>query len=81
LGESGNYAKLLKLKEVNPDLKIMLSLGGWSHGSKPFQTLTSNVYRMNNFVYGAVEFLRENELDGLDVDWEYPKYANTYGDA
>lgn len=72
--KEGTYAKLMKLKEKNADIKIMLALGGWAFGSKPFKELTSNVFRTNQFVYDAVEFLREHNFDGLDLDWEYPRY-------
>lgn len=30
---------------------------------------------MNQFVYEAIEFLREYKFNGLDVDWEYPRGA------
>lgn len=28
---------------------------------------------MNQFVYDAIDFLREYKFNGLDVDWEYPR--------
>ena len=62
-----------KLKEQNPKLKVLLALGGWSFGSEPFRAVTSNTFRMNGFIYDAIEFLRKYEFDGLDIDWEYPK--------
>lgn len=31
---------------------------------------------MNQFVYEAIEFLREYKFNGLDVDWEYPRGAD-----
>lgn len=31
---------------------------------------------MNQFVYDAIEFLREFKFNGLDVDWEYPRGAD-----
>ena len=68
--KDGMFAKINKLKEVNPALKVMLAVGGWKIGSKPFQELVSNSFRMNGFVYDSIEFLRSNNFDGLDVDWE-----------
>lgn len=31
---------------------------------------------MNQFVYDAIDFLREFKFNGLDVDWEYPRGAD-----
>lgn len=31
---------------------------------------------MNQFVYDAIEFLRDYKFNGLDVDWEYPRGAD-----
>lgn len=68
-----NYEKVIALREKNPDLQILLAIGGWAFGSTPFKELTSNTFRMNQFVYEAIEFLREYKFNGLDVDWEYPR--------
>ncbi|XP_065558234.1 probable chitinase 10 isoform X2 [Artemia franciscana] len=67
------YEKVVLIKEKNPNVKILLAIGGWAFGSKPFRELTSNVYKMNQFVFESVEFLRDRQLDGLDIDWEYPR--------
>ncbi|XP_071870555.1 chitinase 7 [Bombus fervidus] len=67
------YERLIALRNKNPDIKILLAIGGWAFGSTPFKELTSNTFRMNQFVYEAIEFLREYKFDGLDVDWEYPR--------
>ena len=70
------FEKLASLKEKNPNLKTLLAIGGWTFGSKPFQELTSNVFRMNKFIYDAIEFLRKHKFDGLEIDWEYPRSAD-----
>ncbi|XP_025832277.1 probable chitinase 10 [Agrilus planipennis] len=69
------YEKVIGLREKNPNLKILLAIGGWAFGSTPFKELTGNVFRMNQFVYDAIEFLRDYKFNGLDVDWEYPRGA------
>lgn len=67
------YDQVLELREKNPDLQVLLAIGGWAFGSTPFKELTSNVFRMNQFVYEAIEFLREYQFNGLDIEWEYPR--------
>lgn len=71
-----NYDKLVEIRNNNPDIQILLAIGGWAFGSTPFKELTSNVFRMNQFVYEAIEFLREYKFNGMDVDWEYPRGAD-----
>lgn len=70
------YDQVIALREKNPDLQVLLAIGGWAFGSTPFKELTSNVFRMNQFVYEAIEFLREYQFNGLDIDWEYPRGAD-----
>ncbi|XP_075230689.1 chitinase 7 [Lycorma delicatula] len=74
--EGEKYKRVIALREKNPNLKILLAIGGWAFGSTPFKELTNNVFRMNQFVYEAIEFLREYQFNGLDVDWEYPRGAD-----
>ncbi|KAF5280513.1 hypothetical protein FQA39_LY18035, partial [Lamprigera yunnana] len=67
------YERVVALRDKNPELKILLAIGGWAFGSTPFKDLTGNVFRMNQFVYDAIELLRDYKFNGLDVDWEYPR--------
>ncbi|GLG95341.1 Probable chitinase 10 [Gryllus bimaculatus] len=70
------YERVVALREKNPNLKVLLAIGGWAFGSTPFKELTQNVFRMNQFVYEAIDLLRDFKFDGLDVDWEYPRGAD-----
>ena len=56
------------------DKKVLLALGGWndSAGSK-YSKLVNNPASRKAFINHAVEFLTNNNFDGLDLDWEYPK--------
>ncbi|GAB6020734.1 hypothetical protein CHUAL_003398 [Chamberlinius hualienensis] len=67
------YKKIVEVKKLTPSLKIMLAVGGWNFGSKPFREMTETVFKMTTFVYDAVEYLRKLQLDGLEINWEYPR--------
>lgn len=67
------HSRIQNLRTKNPELKIILAIGGWAVGAAPFKELTSNTFRMNQFVYDSPEFLRANNFDGLDIDWESPR--------
>jgi chitinase len=61
------------LKNKNGNLTILLALGGWqdSKGDK-YSTLVNDPEKRAVFVQSAIGFLRDNNFDGLDLDWEYP---------
>ncbi|KAG7087811.1 hypothetical protein E1B28_013751 [Marasmius oreades] len=50
--------------------KIVLSAGGWG-GSAGFSSATNNQNR-SNFIYTLVNVVHDFDLDGVDIDWEYP---------
>ncbi|CAC5409184.1 E3.2.1.14 [Mytilus coruscus] len=68
----GKYEDAANLKIKNPDLKILLAIGGWTHGSAPFTALVDNTKDMETFADNAIGYLRDINFDGLDLDWEYP---------
>lgn len=63
--------KLNQLKQVNKDLKILISVGGWGW-SKNFSdaVLTENSRQI--FANSAINFMLKHHIDGIDLDWEYP---------
>lgn len=69
--DTTNFKNLLKLKKVNPDLKILISIGGWAW-SKNFSDAVLTDTSRNAFAASAVEIARKYNLDGVDIDWEYP---------
>jgi chitinase len=66
----GHLAALVALKQRNPRLKILLSVGGW--GADNFSDAAVNYEARERFARSAVRLLDEHRLDGLDMDWEYP---------
>ncbi|KFY44344.1 hypothetical protein V494_01528 [Pseudogymnoascus sp. VKM F-4513 (FW-928)] len=66
------FTKFTKITGV----KKILSFGGWTFSTDPssFQRFRDATKPANRaaFAINAVAFLKANNLDGLDFDWEYP---------
>lgn len=69
--DSLNFIMLNKLKQGNPSLKILISIGGWSWSTNFSDAALSDTSR-STFAISAVEIIRKYKLDGIDIDWEYP---------
>lgn len=66
-----NFRKLNELKKINPNLKIMISVGGWTW-SKHFSDAVLSDTSTENFAQSCVDIVAAHNLDGVDIDWEYP---------
>jgi len=66
-----NFRRLNLLKEDNPDLKILISIGGWSW-SENFSDAVLKESSREKFARTSVEIVEKYDLDGVDIDWEYP---------
>ncbi|QUI23555.1 glycoside hydrolase family 18 protein [Vallitalea pronyensis] len=70
----GNHLKkigeLKKLRHVNPQLNILISIGGL--GAEGFSDAALTEASRKCFVDSAVTFMRTHNFDGIDIDWEYP---------
>jgi len=66
-----NFARFVDIRAEHPDLKLMASVGGWSW-SKNFSNMAADEVTRRSFANSVVKFLREYQLDGIDIDWEYP---------
>lgn len=62
--------QLVAQREQYPQLKVMIACGGWGAGG--FSDMAHTAENRRKFVQSAVEFIDEYQLDGLDIDWEYP---------
>ncbi|MDL2214638.1 glycoside hydrolase family 18 protein [Dysgonomonas sp. OttesenSCG-928-M03] len=73
-----NFRKLNLLKKDNPDLKIMISIGGWTW-SRNFSDAVLTEDGREMFARSAVDIMHSHGLDGVDIDWEYPALPGDTG--
>lgn len=65
---------LVELKQRNPSLKIILSLGGWG-GCKTCSEVFSTKKGRKEFARSVKHLNEYFKTDGIDIDWEYPAIA------
>lgn len=61
------YRQIIALKAINPDLKVMLAVGGWNHGSAPFTQMVATEQSRAEFVENSYQFMKRYGFDGLDL--------------
>jgi len=61
------YKKIVALKEQNPDLKVMLAVGGWNHPAEPFTKIVSTEQSRSEFAENSLAFMKKYGFDGLDL--------------
>lgn len=72
--------QLVALKKKYPHLKIMVSIGGWG-GCAPCSPLFSSAEHRLQFAKTTVALFEKYNIDGLDLDWEYPAIEGFPGHA
>lgn len=54
-------------------VKVLASVGGWTgYGPSPFDAISSDPVLTQRFVLNTLALVDEYNLDGLDIDWEFP---------
>lgn len=69
--DAENYAYLTGLRKQNPSLTVLVSVGGWLWSTN-FSDVSLTAASRKRFIQSVMEFLSRYDLDGLDIDWEYP---------
>jgi len=66
---------IMPLRERNPNLKILLCIGG--HGTDGFSQMVSNETTRLAFAADCKRVIEEYGLVGIDINWEYPTRTDT----
>jgi chitinase len=78
------YPQVQALKKINPNLRNILSIGGWSFNDpndpngmgqftyKLFSEMVSSSDGRSQFIDSAISYAHTYGFDGIDIDWEYP---------
>ena len=68
--EKNGKRDIARIKEINPKLKIVLSVGGWA--ADGFSQAAETQEGRAKFAESAARLTEEYGFDGIDIDWEYP---------
>lgn len=76
------YPQIQSLKQKNPNLRTLLSIGGWSFNDpndpmgaftyKLFSEMVANQTNRTQFIDSAISYAHKYGFNGIDIDWEYP---------
>ena len=69
--DQNNFKLLNSLKQTNPNLKTLISVGGWNWSGKFSDAALTDASR-TIFADSCVAFIKQYGFDGVDLDWEYP---------
>lgn len=69
--DPSNFTKLNELKRSYPQIKTLISIGGWNDSGK-FSDAASTDANRTVFADSLVAFIKQYGFNGVDIDWEYP---------
>lgn len=85
----GNFGALVQLKQLNPNLKVLISIGGWNPPTYNtlFDEAASTTAQRQAFVGSCINMFLQGNIasgvstgtlfDGIDLDWEFPNANDT----
>lgn len=60
------------------NVPVMMSIGGWTL-SEDFPLIAATPSYRTNFAHSCNELVRVYNIDGIDIDWEYPGFTDHGG--
>ncbi|CAF3533061.1 unnamed protein product [Rotaria sp. Silwood1] len=76
----GNFNQLNKLKATYPNLRTLISVGGWTWSGNFSDVALTNQSR-SIFAASCVEFVQKYGFDGIDLQWVYPVSGGMSGNS
>ena len=85
----GNFGALVQLKQLHPNLKVLISIGGWNPPTYNtlFDQAASTQAQRQAFVGSCINMFIQGNIasgvstgtlfDGIDLDWEFPNANDT----
>jgi chitinase len=78
--DAANMAMMVGLKKENPNLTVLVSVGGWLWSGRFSDAVLTPASRAK-FIDSVADFVTRYNLDGLDVDWEFPALPGAPGNV
>ena len=66
-----NHLRAVVAQAKKHDVKVLIAVGGWGW-DKEFETLAADPAIRAKLAKRVAEFCATYQLDGVDIDWEYP---------
>ena len=66
-----NHLRRIVAEAKKHDVKVLIAVGGWGW-DKEFETLAADPAIRKKLAKRVAEFCATYQLDGIDIDWEYP---------
>lgn len=66
------FVEFNQLKQKNPYLKTLVSIGGINSDPELFSKLAANSFYRRVFINSVIDLINNFNFDGLDLDWEFP---------
>ena len=85
----GNFGALVQLKQLHPNMKVLISIGGWNPPTynQLFDLAASTTAQRQAFVGSCINMFIQGNIasgvstgtlfDGFDIDWEFPNANDT----